>query len=123
MKIRTLDGSRLHRGFSAGALNVRARQEVLNSMNVFPVPDGDTGTNLAATVQSVSEETVVSRSLSETSASMADAALMGARGNSGLSSLPSSSTVFPRRPKAGMNWTQRISAGLFTERSPTQGRL
>jgi len=84
MKIRTLDGSRLHRGFSAGALNVRARQEVLNSMNVFPVPDGDTGTNLAATVQSVSEETVVSRSLSETSASMADAALMGARGNSGL---------------------------------------
>ncbi len=84
MKIRTLDGPRLHRGFSAGALNVRARQEVLNSMNVFPVPDGDTGTNLAATVQSVSEGTVISRSLSETSSSMADAALMGARGNSGL---------------------------------------
>ncbi|HAK40435.1 MAG TPA: hypothetical protein DCM24_01375 [Synergistaceae bacterium] len=84
MKIRTLDGARLYRGFSAGALNVRARQEVLNSMNVFPVPDGDTGTNLAATVQSVSEGTVISRSLSETSSSMADAALIGARGNSGL---------------------------------------
>ena len=53
-------------------------------MNVFPVPDGDTGTNLAATVQSVSEGTVACRSLSQTSASMADAALMGARGNSGL---------------------------------------
>lgn len=84
MKIRTLDGLRLHRGFSAGANSIRARQGVLNSMNVFPVPDGDTGTNLAATVQSVSEGTVACRSLSQTSASMADAALMGARGNSGL---------------------------------------
>lgn len=84
MKIRTLDGPRLHRGFLAGARNIQARQEALNSMNVFPVPDGDTGTNLAATVQSVSDDTVISRSVSETSASMADAALLGARGNSGL---------------------------------------
>lgn len=84
MKIRTLDGPRLHRGFLAGARNIHARQEALNSMNVFPVPDGDTGTNLAATVQSVSEGTVISRSVSDTSASMADAALLGARGNSGL---------------------------------------
>ncbi|HOR54405.1 MAG TPA: DegV family protein [Synergistales bacterium] len=84
MKIRTLDGPRLHRGFSAGANSIRARQGILNSMNVFPVPDGDTGTNLSATVQSVSEGAVVSRSLSQTSASMADAALTGARGNSGL---------------------------------------
>lgn len=84
MKIRTLDGPRLHRGFLAGARNIHVRQEALNSMNVFPVPDGDTGTNLAATVQSVSEGTVISRSVSDTSASMADAALLGARGNSGL---------------------------------------
>lgn len=84
MKIRTLDGPRLHRGFLAGARNIQARQEALNSINVFPVPDGDTGTNLAATVQSVSEGTVISRSVSDTSASMADAALLGARGNSGL---------------------------------------
>lgn len=84
LKIRTLDGPRLHRGFLAGARNIQARQEILNRMNVFPVPDGDTGTNLAATLQSVSEGTVISRSVSETSASMADAALLGARGNSGL---------------------------------------
>ena len=84
MKIRTLDGPRLHRGFLAGARSIQTRQEALNSMNVFPVPDGDTGTNLAATVQSVSEGTVISRSVSETIASMADAALLGARGNSGL---------------------------------------
>jgi len=84
LKIRTLDGPRLHRGFTAGARNIQIRQETLNRMNVFPVPDGDTGSNLAATVQSVSEGAVISRSASDTSASMADAALLGARGNSGL---------------------------------------
>ncbi|MDO9508355.1 MAG: hypothetical protein Q7I97_03285 [Thermovirgaceae bacterium] len=40
MKIRTLDGPRLHRDFTAGARNIQARQEVLNSMNVFPVHSG-----------------------------------------------------------------------------------
>lgn len=84
MKIRTINGMRLHKGFAAGAHHVLRQQNELNRMNVYPVPDGDTGTNLAATVQSVYEGTSVTRSVSQTSSSMADAALTGARGNSGL---------------------------------------
>jgi len=84
LKIRTINGLRLHKGFAAGAHHVLRQQNELNRMNVYPVPDGDTGTNLAATVQSVYEGTSVTRSVSQTSSSMADAALTGARGNSGL---------------------------------------
>lgn len=84
MKIRVLDGHRLHTGFVVGARALERRKEKLNSMNVFPVPDGDTGSNLAATAGHVSDGAEVFRSLSRTSASMADAALVGARGNSGL---------------------------------------
>ncbi|MGC9372570.1 MAG: DegV family protein [Thermovirgaceae bacterium] len=84
MKIRVLDGHRLHTGFVVGARALERRKEKLNRMNLFPVPDGDTGSNLAATMGHVSADSEVFRSLSKTSASMADAALMGARGNSGL---------------------------------------
>ncbi len=53
-------------------------------MNFFPVPDKDTGSHLTATMGYVSADSEVFRSLSKTSASMVDAALTGARGNSGL---------------------------------------
>ncbi len=43
----TLDGLRLNRALKAGILRLLSRQEHLNKINVFPVPDGDTGTNLA----------------------------------------------------------------------------
>jgi uncharacterized protein len=83
-KIGYLNAQRLYYAFLAGGDAVIQDQEYLNKINVYPVPDADTGTNLAATMRSITETAVVSRSLKATLRSIADAALAGARGNSGL---------------------------------------
>jgi DegV family protein with EDD domain len=84
MKIRYLDGNRLYYAFLAGGQAVIRDQAYLNKINVFPVPDADTGTNLASTMRSIVERARASRSATDTLDSIADAALAGARGNSGL---------------------------------------
>jgi DegV family protein with EDD domain len=84
MKIRYLDGKRLYYAFLAGGEAVIRDQAYLNRINVFPVPDSDTGTNLASTMRAIAERARSSRSARATLGSIADAALQGARGNSGL---------------------------------------
>ena len=84
MKVRFLDGERFRNAFVAGTMALERRREHLNRINVFPVPDGDTGDNMASTCRCIAERTVVSKSIAVTAASMADAALAGARGNSGI---------------------------------------
>ncbi|MGB7294911.1 MAG: DegV family protein [Candidatus Aminicenantales bacterium] len=84
MKIRYLNSRRLYYAFLAGGNAVIQDKDYLNKINVFPVPDADTGTNLAATMRSIAETAVVGKSLKSTFQSIADAALSGARGNSGL---------------------------------------
>jgi hypothetical protein len=84
MKIRYINSRRLYYAFLAGGNAVIQDKDYLNRINVFPVPDADTGTNLAATMRSIAQSTVVSPSLRNTFRSIADAALAGARGNSGL---------------------------------------
>lgn len=79
-----LDGKQLYYSFLAGSYNVFENQKHLNSINVFPVPDADTGTNLASTFRSIVENTVPSHSIKQTSAAIAEAAIVGARGNSGI---------------------------------------
>ena len=85
MKIVYIDGLRLKQGVIAGARRVILMQDHLNKINVFPVPDNDTGTNMALTMQSIAEGAINCReeSISGMSQCLADAALMGARGNSG----------------------------------------
>ncbi|HYV40282.1 MAG TPA: DAK2 domain-containing protein, partial [Thermoanaerobaculia bacterium] len=80
-----LDGRRLARAVIAGSRFVGERAEPLNKINVFPVPDGDTGTNLASTLQKVSAgiARVRQRHVREMSRAVADEAVAGARGNSG----------------------------------------
>ena len=84
MKIRYLDGTRLYYAILAGGEAVIRDQAYLNRINVFPVPDSDTGTNLASTMRAIAERARASRSARATLGSIADAALHGARGNSGL---------------------------------------
>jgi len=84
MKIRYLNGLRLYNAFVAGGRAVMKDQEHLNRINVFPVPDADTGTNLASTVRSIMDSVIPGRSLKDTLHAMADTALTGARGNSGI---------------------------------------
>jgi len=85
-KITYLDGTRLHRAMVAGVNNVLSRQDYLNKINVFPVPDGDTGTNMAFTLTSILDSTsnMVHPRVDDMLALIADAALDGARGNSGV---------------------------------------
>ena len=85
-KITYLDGARWHRALVAGASNVLSRQDYLNKINVFPVPDGDTGTNMAFTLTSILDSTAkkIPYRADDMLALVADAALDGARGNSGV---------------------------------------
>ena len=84
MEIKTLDGQSLYNCFVSGAREVIRNRNELNDINVFPVADGDTGNNLASTMNSIIVSSKVTASASNTMNSIADAALTGARGNSGI---------------------------------------
>jgi DegV family protein with EDD domain len=86
MKIRSgrLNGKGYYYLFLAGAKRILENQKELNRINVFPVPDADTGSNLASTVRTVIERVRPDRSYKVTSRAIAAAALEGARGNSGV---------------------------------------
>lgn len=82
--IRKLHGKALYNGFLAGAGKIFEHQQYINSINVFPVRDADTGTNLASTFHSIVHHCIPSNNAKETAVSIADAAILGARGNSGI---------------------------------------
>lgn len=86
MVIKTIDAIALQKAFLAGAKSIEARKEYINELNVFPVPDGDTGTNMTLTIMSAAKE--VSQIENPTIATLAKAissgSLRGARGNSGV---------------------------------------
>ena len=79
-----MDGLDFYSYFKSGAEEVGKHRDHLNSINVFPVRDGDTGTNLAVTMYSMVEEVNVSKDFSEMIQSLSDAAFENARGNSGI---------------------------------------
>ena len=81
-----LDGDGLRRMLSAGVQVLEANVEAVNALNVFPVPDGDTGTNMLLTLKAVVQEagTITSSRLSDVANAAAHGALLGARGNSGV---------------------------------------
>lgn len=82
--ITQLDGKTLYYSFLAGAQKIFDNQVLINKINVFPVADADTGTNLASTMRSIVESPIPTSDLKLTAAALADAALTGARGNSGI---------------------------------------
>ena len=79
-----MDGRRLYYTFIAGARKVIEHQVELNKMNVFPVNDGDTGTNLASTIRAVVDSLHPHRSYKITADRIAETTLVNARGNSGI---------------------------------------
>lgn len=79
-----IDGKQLYYAFAAGGEALIAEREVLNRMNVFPVPDGDTGSNLSFTLKSMIENSEICEDAGGTMRSLANSALVGARGNSGI---------------------------------------
>ena len=86
MQIHYVDGSRLRRSLLAACDYAQRQRDELNRINVFPVPDGDTGTNLTLTVRAIVDtvEPIRTRSVAEVAQGAANAAVMGARGNCGM---------------------------------------
>lgn len=86
MEITSINASQFAKMFLAGAKNLEAKKEWINELNVFPVPDGDTGTNMSMTIMSAAK--AVSELEQPTMATLAKAissgSLRGARGNSGV---------------------------------------
>ncbi len=86
LRKKTINGQSMKRLVEAGMTWLRVNQQIVNALNVFPVPDGDTGTNMTLTMQSAWNEIKDSshRKVSDMAAGVAKGALMGARGNSGV---------------------------------------
>lgn len=86
MGITSLDGLRFARMVQAGAQHLSANAQMVDALNVFPVPDGDTGTNMNLSMTSGAKETEASgqRHFGKTAEALSKGLLMGARGNSGV---------------------------------------
>ena len=84
LPVNEMDGRRLYYTFIAGARKVIEHQVELNKINVFPVNDGDTGTNLASTIRAVVDSIHPHRSYKVTADLIAETTLVNARGNSGI---------------------------------------
>ncbi len=86
MAINTIDAAMLKKCFLAGAANLEAKKEVINELNVFPVPDGDTGTNMTMTILSAAKEVsaISVPNFENLSKAISGGSLRGARGNSGV---------------------------------------
>lgn len=86
MATKTISVDMLAKMFLAGAQNIEAKKEFINELNVFPVPDGDTGTNMSLTIMSAAKEvTALSKpDMKELAKAISSGSLRGARGNSGV---------------------------------------
>ena len=86
MEITSINTEILSKMFLAGAKNLDAKKEWINELNVFPVPDGDTGTNMSMTIMSAAREVsnLTNPSMKELSKAISSGSLRGARGNSGV---------------------------------------
>ena len=86
LRKKQINGQSMKRLVEAGMIWLRTNQQTVNALNVFPVPDGDTGTNMVLTMQSAWNEIkdLGHRRVSDMAAAVSKGALMGARGNSGV---------------------------------------
>ena len=86
MAITTIDARMLQKMFLAGAKNLETNKEWINELNVFPVPDGDTGTNMILTILSAAEEAgaIENPTMADLAKAISSGSLRGARGNSGV---------------------------------------
>ena len=86
MAVKTINTEMLRKMFLAGAANLEAKKEYINELNVFPVPDGDTGTNMTLTILSAAKEvqTLENSDMLTIAKAISSGSLRGARGNSGV---------------------------------------
>ena len=86
MEVSTINAAVFAKMFLAGAKNLEAKKEWINELNVFPVPDGDTGTNMSMTIMSAAKAVseLENPTMKELAKAISSGSLRGARGNSGV---------------------------------------
>lgn len=86
MAVKTINTELFRKMFLAGAANLEAKKEFINELNVFPVPDGDTGTNMTLTIMSAAKEvqSLENADMLTIAKAISSGSLRGARGNSGV---------------------------------------
>ncbi|MCI5500624.1 MAG: DAK2 domain-containing protein [Lachnospiraceae bacterium] len=86
MSLKSIDAGMLQKMFLSGAKALEAKKEYINELNVFPVPDGDTGTNMTMTIMSAAKEvsSLENPTMDQLGKSISGGSLRGARGNSGV---------------------------------------
>ena len=86
MSVQTIDAKMLQKMFLAGAKGLETKKEYINELNVFPVPDGDTGTNMTMTIMAAAKDVanLQNPTLTELGKAISSGSLRGARGNSGV---------------------------------------
>ncbi len=86
MAIKKIDAELLQKAFIAGAYNLDNNKEYINELNVFPVPDGDTGSNMSLTIMAAAKEVAAleNPSIADLAKTISSGSLRGARGNSGV---------------------------------------
>ena len=86
MSVQTIDAKMLQKMFLAGAKGLEAKKEYINELNVFPVPDGDTGMNMTMTIMAAAKDVanLQNPTLTELGKAISSGSLRGARGNSGV---------------------------------------
>lgn len=113
MLVRSIDGSRFRDMLLMGAVCLEKNKQTIDAMNVFPVPDGDTGTNMSMTMQRAVQElsAVKTDSVEALASALATGALKGARGNSGVIL----SQIFRGFAKALKGAESEITARMLSE--------
>lgn len=86
MSMKDIDAHLLQRAFLSAAKGLEAKKEWINELNVFPVPDGDTGTNMTMTIMSAAREVagIEQPTMENLAKAISSGSLRGARGNSGV---------------------------------------
>ncbi len=115
MGLQQIDAKMLSKMFLAGAKNLENKKEWINELNVFPVPDGDTGTNMTMTIMSAAREVSAlpeNASMEAICKAISSGSLRGARGNSGVI-LSQLFRGFTKRIKTEQTLTVRVLAEAF----------
>ena len=86
MSLATIDAKTMQKAFISGAYNISNNKEYINELNVFPVPDGDTGTNMSLTIMTAASEVeaIQNPTIDLIAKAISGGSLRGARGNSGV---------------------------------------
>ena len=86
MNLQVIDAALMQKAFLAGAKSLDRKKEWINELNVFPVPDGDTGTNMTMTIMTAAREVAALKdpSMEDLARAISSGSLRGARGNSGV---------------------------------------